>query len=268
MRILPPKATLNDDHLTLTAQVACQGRTDECFFSVLREYADFVEPASANCFLAGLLYPALRYGETIQVEGKVSARLIFNLNEYVIPLLTACDPRLKPVRITAQETDAHGYPEAQYVTTGFSGGIDSFHTIYDHYELPTPDGFRLTHLLSFNVGAHGIPKSATDLPALERKFQARYRKLKPCADMLGLPFIPVNSNIHLFHPWGHLETSTLANISAVLFLQRATRRYYLASSGHPYDHLWRYLGNHGRQTTSRCSTVSSSPGCPPRPATS
>lgn len=228
--------------LVLRAQVSSQGKETECFYSVPERVADFADAASSNCFLVGLLYPAMRWGEDIHVEGTVSARLLYNINEYLVPFMSMCDSRLKPIKVTADATDGEYRGAAHAVGTGFSGGIDSFTTIHEHFERPTPEGFRLTHLFFFNVGAHGIPKDETERLAIERKFQARYEKLKNFPAEVGLPFVPVNSNIHQFHPWGHLEVATLATASAALFLQRGIRRYYLASAGHPYFHLWHYLG--------------------------
>jgi hypothetical protein len=201
---------------------------------------------SSNCFLVGMLYPAMRYGEDIDVEGVVSAKLLYNLNEYLIPLMAICDTRLKRIRVNAASTDCSPRPGAKAVGTGFSGGIDSFATICEHFARPTPEGFKLTHLFFFNVGAHGIPKKPGDLESIERQFRARYEKFKGFPDEVGLPFVPVDSNIHKFHPWGHLETATFATVSAVLFLQRGIRRYYLASSGHTYRQLWKFLGDGGR----------------------
>lgn len=228
--------------LVLRAQVSSQGKEAECFYSVPERFADFADAASSNCFLVGLLYPAMRWGEDIHVEGKVSARLLFNINEFLVPFMSMCDSRLKPIKATADATDDEGCRAARAVGTGFSGGIDSFTTIREHFERPTPEGFKITHLFFFNVGAHGIPKDETERLAIERKFQARYEKLKNFPAEVGLPFVPVNSNVHQFHPWGHLEVATLATASAALFLQRGIRRYYLASAGHPYFHLWHYLG--------------------------
>ncbi len=242
MRIKKTSVSNAGGHLTLSAPVSFQGKETTCFYSVPEQYADLADTASSNCFLVGFLYPAMRYGEDVHVEGTVSARLLYNLNEYLIPFMAMCDSRLKAIKVTADATDDEGSRSARAVGTGFSGGIDSFTTIYEHFERPTPDGFKLTHLFFFNVGAHGIPKDETERLAIERKFQARYEKLKPFPAEVGLPFEPVNSNIHLFHPWGHLEIATLATTSAALFLQRGIRRYYLASAGHPYFHLWHYLG--------------------------
>lgn len=246
MKISRPVVERGPDALTLRAEVSFQGRRETCFYSVPAAFADLADAGSSNCFLVGMLYPALRYGEDIHVEGTVSARLLYNLNEYLIPLMAVCDGRLKRIAVTADATDASFGAGAQAVGTGFSGGIDSFATICEHFARPEPAGFRLTHLFFFNVGAHGVPKKPGDMAAIARQFRARYAKFKGFPDEAGLPFVPVDSNVHAFHPWGHLEVATLATVSAVMFLQRGIRRYYIASSGHTYRQLWKFLGEGGR----------------------
>ena len=246
MQIGKPIARNTAEGTVLSASVSFQGREEECFYSVPAEFASFADTESSNCFLVGMLYPAMRYGEDIHVEGTVSARLLYNLNEYLVPLMAICDDRLKRIKITADATDDRGSPEAKAVGTGFSGGIDSFATIYEHFARPEPEGFKLTHLFFFNVGAHGIPKKPGDMEAIGRQFRARYEKFKGFPDEAGLPFVPVDSNVHKFHPWGHLEVATFATVSAVMFLQRGIRRYFLASSGHTYRQLWKFLGDGGR----------------------
>ena len=246
MKIKKTCVSRSGGHLALSAPVSFQGKVATCFYSVPERFADLADTGSSNCFLVGFLYPAMRTGEDIHVEGTVSARLLYNLNEYLIPFMAMCDPRLKSIEVTADATDDEGCRAARAVGTGFSGGVDSFATICAHRGKSVPEGFRLTHLFFFNVGAHGIPKDGSGLAAIERQFHARYEKLKPFPDEAGLPFVPVNSNIHLFHPWGHLEVATFATASAALFLQKGVRRYYVASSGHTYRQLWRFLGNGGR----------------------
>ena len=246
MLIKKPRIEHADGSLVLKAGVSSCAGDDECFYSVPEKYADFADTSSSNCFLVGMLYPAMRNGEDIHVDGTVSAKLLYNLNEYLVPLMAICDSRLMRIKITASSTNAEGCREAHAVGTGFSGGIDSFATIYEHFERPEPEGFRLTHLFFFNVGAHGIPKKEGDLEAIERQFHARYEKFKAFPEEVGLPFVTVDSNIHKFHPWGHLEVATFATVSAVMFMQRGIRRYYLASSGHTYRQLWKFLGDGGR----------------------
>ena len=200
--------------LVLRAQVSSQGKEAECFYSVPERFADFADAASSNCFLVGLLYPAMRWGEDIHVEGTVSARLLYNINEYLVPFMSMCDSRLKPVKVTADATDGEDSGTAHAVGTGFSGGIDSFTTIHEHFERPTPEGFRLTHLFFFNVGAHGIPKDENERLAIERKFQARYEKLKNFPAEVKLPFVPVNSNTAITWHRPDIPISTCGTISA------------------------------------------------------
>lgn len=146
MRIKKTSVSSAGGHLTLSAPVSFQGKETTCFYSVPEQYADLADTASSNCFLVGFLYPAMRTGEDIHVEGTVSARLLYNLNEYLIPFMAMCDSRLKAVKVTADATDDEGCRAARAVGTGFSGGIDSFTTIYEHFERPAPAGFKLTHL--------------------------------------------------------------------------------------------------------------------------
>ena len=178
MTIGKPIAKRTAEGTVLSAAVSFQGITDECFYSVPAEFAGLADTESSNCFLVGMLYPAMRYGEDIRVEGRVSAKLLYNLNEYLVPMMAIVDPRLKRIHIEAGSADGNFHPGAKAVGTGFSGGVDSFATIYEHLERPSPEGFRLTHLFFFNVGAHGIPKKPGDMESIGRQFRARFEKLK------------------------------------------------------------------------------------------
>ncbi len=242
MIIKTPHAELSNGILSFRTIISYQGEDVECFYSIPETYASLADTESSNCFLVGFLYPAMRFGEDIHIEGSVSSKLLYNINEYMIPLLTTCDNRLKTIKVTADTTNSTGNIAPKAIGTGFSGGIDSFTTIYNHFAKPTPIDFKITHLFFFNVGAHGIPHNLEELEAIDKKFHARFERLKSYPEEVGLDFVPVNSNLHLYHPWGHLETCTFATISAVMFLQKGIKRYYLASSGHPYQQLWHYLG--------------------------
>ena len=108
MLIGKPVARRTSEETTLSARVSFQGREEECFYSVPAKHADFADTESSNCFLVGMLYPAMRYGEDVHVEGTVSARLLYNLNEYLVPLMASCDERLRRIKITADSTDDRG----------------------------------------------------------------------------------------------------------------------------------------------------------------
>ena len=137
---------------------------------------------SSDAFLVALLIPAMELGEDIHIEGSISERLLFNLSGGFQKLLQNIIPRLNHVKIFAEDTSSRQTQPANGVATGFSGGIDSFSVLADHFYSKIPQKFRITHLLFNNVGSHGHG------PGGERLFQDRYERLVPAAETIGLPF--------------------------------------------------------------------------------
>ena len=207
------------------------GKT-ELWFSTLRKYEDYVCDSQYDAFFIGLLFPAMAYGEDIHIEGKVSKKLLFNVNHYVIPLIQSFSPKCKKIKVTATEVTNEDLA-GDRVGTGFSGGIDSFCSIYDHYELEEDSDYRINSFLFLNVGAHG----STDIDKVRKKFKTCYEYLKRFPEELGLEFVPVDSNLYEFHPWGHQKTHTLTSVSGIMFLQKTYGKYYYASAGLNYESL-------------------------------
>lgn len=199
------------------------------WFSTLKDYEKGVSTDRYDAFLVGLLYPAMEYGEDIYIEGVVSSKLLFNINHYVIPLIQSFSPSCKIIKVKANKVTTDQY-DGQGVGTGFPGGIDSFCTIYDHLELEQDPDYRINSFLFLNVGSHG----SEDEIKVRAKFHTRYDYLKSFTDEVGLNFIPVDSNLHLFHT-EHRKTSTLTSASGILFMQKLYKKYYYASSGLDYS---------------------------------
>lgn len=246
-----PEARLANGEFMLSAELSAPF-SDHCFYSLPEQFKDWVDPSRSDCFMVGLLYTAMFAGLDLHLEGTVSEKLLFTLNTYAVPILNGLDPRLKKIRITAAATTSAGYPSAAGSGTGFSGGIDSFYTLLRRGPgaPDMPERFRINTLFFFNVGAHGMGKGEERQKWLEEKFHSRYAALKGFADEYGLPFIPVNSNLHWFHQSGHLQTHTLASISAALFVSARLAYYYFGSAGHSYHTMI-------RGTNSRSCSISS-----------
>ena len=210
-----PEVELKNGIFTLSAELSAPV-SNRCFYSLPEEFMDWVDPRRSDCFMVGLLYTAMFDGIDLHIDGLVSEKLLFTLNAYVIPMLNGFDPRLKKIQVSATETSNAANPGAIHTGTGFSGGVDSFYTILRRslQAAETPERFRIDTLFFFNVGAHGMGKSMERQKWLEDKFYCRFRTLKAFADECGFPFIPINSNLYSFHQSGHLQTDTLASISA------------------------------------------------------
>jgi hypothetical protein len=190
------------------------------WFSVQPEFTDFVSPTS-DAALLGLLIPAMLADEDIQVEGEVSELLHYNLNGRAQSVVRSILPELHRVNIEVSGFAAPSAPAAG-VATGFSGGIDSFSVVADHLLTKCSPGFRLTHLLYNDVGAHGAPG----------KFDFYFDKITKAAAPLRLPIIKVASNLETFYPPKPTfqQTHSFRNGAVALLLQGGIGKFLYAST--------------------------------------
>jgi hypothetical protein len=210
----------------------------ELWFSTPKIFGECLCKNRMDGFLVGMLFPAMQYGEDIHADGCVSEKLLFNINNYVVPLLMAFSPSCRSIKVSSGEVSSERF-DCNGVGTGFSAGVDSFCTIYDRLELERSPNYKVNSFLFLNVGSHGWGESAEMQALAKKKFSNRYDYLKKFPESLGLDFIPMDSNLHTFHPWGHQKTHTLTSVAGVLMLQARYRRYYYASSGVDYGDMLR-----------------------------
>lgn len=89
---------------------------------------------------------------------------------------------------------------------------------------PWPN-YRISHFLFHNVGSHG----ETDSQQARTLFHQRYHRLQEYPDAVGVPFVPVDTNIHELVPIEFVKTHITLNASVPLVLQNHFRRYFYAS---------------------------------------
>lgn len=226
MRIGAPALREIGGAVRLQASLEDAAGPGELWYGADRDWAGALSPARADAFLAGGLLRAMRTGEDIHVAAPVSARLVYQLQHYLQPILCLQMPGLRRVRIHAEELATEGLPGAAAVGTGFSAGVDSYAVIHDHLVAEVTPGYRLTHLVFNNVGSHGH----RDPAAARELFARRHGQLRGGAELLGLPFIQLDSNLSEVLRMDFEQTHTLRNLAAVLALQGLFRRYYYAGS--------------------------------------
>ena len=73
-----------------------------------------------------MVFPAMQYGENIHVEGCISSQLLFNLNQYVIPMLMAFLPACKWINITAAES----MPSILIARVGSGFQVELIHSVH------------------------------------------------------------------------------------------------------------------------------------------
>lgn len=191
-----------------------------------KKYDNALNDQSYDGFLVGLLYPAMYVGEDIHVKGAVSKKLLRNIQNYLTAFILTYTPTCKKINITADKTITSLEGKQNHIGTGYSAGVDSICTIYDHFEEETDPKEKLDTLLFLNTGSHGeYSKTYT-----KKKFKVRYDYLKNSAP---LPFIWLNTNIHKFHeifPNSHEKTVTFTNTAGVLIMEKYFSKYYISSA--------------------------------------
>lgn len=229
MHISKPELHNHEGSTSVRARVTSSLGQEWVRFTVPADQADALAYDTADQFMIGLLPVAMALGEDMEISAPVSKTLLFNMNHGYLRLLEAMIPTLNNIQIIAEGTDVYT-TEGATVATGMSGGVDSSHTITQYFFADdVPDSMRVSQLLFFNVGSNG----ERDQQKTHALFLARQQHLKRMAERVGLPLLPVDSNLaDQFNAVGinYESTVTLRNVSAALAVQSRVRRY-LAASG-------------------------------------
>ena len=191
--------------------------------------SDWIAPR-ADAFVAALILRAMSVGEDIEVRAPLSARLARGLEQYQRTLAAWFPHRLTPVEIRGPIEPA-GPASGGAVLTAFSGGVDSYYTLWAHVAgQETCELARITH----GLFVHGF-----DLPLSQADAAydvARDRTAEGLAD-LGIELVTARTNVQSFVPrrdWGLFHGSALA--AAALALGRGVRRFYVPAT-HTIGHL-------------------------------
>lgn len=232
MRIRTPKIIFDQEQASYTVEIETSTGRKKLWYRVSSSHAHFISELS-DAAVVGMLIPAMLVGEDVFVEGEVSGRLLLQLSGPYQKLLTQIMPSLRPVKIFAEQANPleRKYPSG--VATGFSGGIDSYCLLADHYYNSVVSETRVSHLLFNNVGSHGRGKAGEEL------FRKRYSQLLPTVEKVGLPFLMINSNLDSFYPdsMDFELTHTLRNAAVALLLQKGIS-YFMYASAFPYTDIF------------------------------
>ena len=219
MKLGKPVLRAKKGRVAYEVSVGTQEASRTLWYSVPSRFEHLIA-ATSDCALVALLVPAMARGEDLHVAGTVSEKLYYNLDT-LQAILVEVMPLLREIRVHPEDVDSSGV-RAEGVATGFSGGVDSFSALADHYYLEVLPTFKITHLLSNNVGSHERGGEAL--------FRRRFERLLPLAERLGLPFVDVNSNLDEFYTMNHQQTHTTRNASVALLLGCGIGRFLYAST--------------------------------------
>lgn len=227
MIINPVELVESNDEVKIQSLIEYSGKKKYLWYSFPKKYKQYLTTEKLDGFLVGLLLLAMKRGEDIEVKGAISEKLFFNLTHGYIQVMKIVRPDLKKIKIKAEKLDNGENAKSKGgVVTGFSGGIDSFSTIYEHYfNAPSPS-YKLTHFIFNNVGNH----DEWDAKRGRELFNKRYNLLKGYPEELGLDFIKIDSNLSDIVKMDFESTHQNRNASSVLLLQKLFSKYYYSSA--------------------------------------
>lgn len=225
MRISNIHKEYKDGFAYLTVDVKAEyTQKNKLWFSVPQEFESFLTDDVYDAFLVAAIYPAMYYNEPIEIDGNVSPRLYFNVIHYIQNVVKSYRPEMHYVSVTAKGFASPKQIECG-VGTGFSAGVDSFTTFVDHFVKEKNPDFKISALFFFNVGSHGGGGEKA-----RKKYLERYNLLKDFPKQVGLPYIPLDSNLFDFYlDYWEYDAGLFCRSSAILVLQRKISKYYLSS---------------------------------------
>lgn len=204
----------------LSADVTLNDHIATLWFAVPVQQEEYLCSGRADAFVMALLPAAMRGGYEIICSDPMSECLHHQLQDYLIPALTAVGKWYGSVHIAAPLTNT-AYPNFGAVGTGFSGGVDSLYTVYRHR---ADSEYPLTHLAVFNSGVF-------EGEDYRECFATACRAGAEFAQEQGLKVIFLDTNFNEVLPERFLDVYSFRNLACALALQ-GLFSVYLLSSGH------------------------------------
>ena len=195
------------------------------WFSFEHIQSKYISTEVSDGLLIALLPLAMQLNEDIYVDHTVSTKLLYQINEYLIPALHMAYPEVwHKVSVRAKKTTSKVHNKKGINATGLSCGVDSFATIVQH--LNSDASHHIDAFTFFNVGSHGSygGEDARNI------FKQRIDLVSPYANEVHKPLIIIDSNINELLNIHHQKTHTLRGAACILLLQKYIRNYYYAAT--------------------------------------
>jgi hypothetical protein len=195
------------------------------WFTFPERFGKFVTDR-ADGFAVALLPLAMRLGESVAIHGELSYRLAHGMRDYQRIQSEWKPGFFRQVEIFGDDLLSRNRAEGSgAVGAAFSGGIDSFHTLWTHLAENEPyPPFRVTHCLMINGFDLDADLSNTG------SFLRMQRLYEPMMRRLGVEFVVVRTNLLQFLGVHIQKQAFAAFITApALVLGRLFSRYYVSS---------------------------------------
>ena len=177
-----------------------------------------------DSFLINILPMAMVKGEDIYIDGSISRKLFFNIENYLMDILYIMIPNAKKIKITAKKLLDYNLSDQELkdriISSPLSCGIDSLFTLEKHYFLQKEKKNKISFVINSFSGAHA------DLDI----YKNRLINIKQYVQKTSLSIIEVETNFASFNKINHKLSHIFRNLSVPLIFQKLIKRYLYPST--------------------------------------
>lgn len=228
MHVWPEQRVVAGDWLQLRARIDLEGEPSRILsFRTPAVWSDSIT-TSADPFLIGSVFMAMRTAAKIRVHGTVSPSLLNNLEEFQSAWSCWMHGELHPVEIQADFESEEQVAGTAGAAMTFSGGLDSCFTAWRHSQ--NRCGRRRRELrAALMVHGFDIPLEEADV------FEKAAENSRRIVEAVGLELIPITCNFRqLGDDW---EMAHGAALAACLHLFRSRFSSGVIAGSHVYSGL-------------------------------
>lgn len=252
IRIGLPYIEIKDGYTYVKSHIVdeAQGINLVAWYRSNLEYGKYFNNDVLDAFVLPMILCGIKYQENIEVEGFISEKLYYNIKNSLIYTLSIPFHPKRLVAVRCKGTKIMNY-QPTAVGCGCSLGVDSFSAMLRHMSPDCPDGFRITHLTNFNIGAYG-----NDFEKGHESYLKALDFVKEFAANEGLPLVLIESNMGSFFKNQTFNWSgPVRTMSTALSMQKLFRRYYYASGHNNADfEITDIMGHFASLVIPMCST--------------
>lgn len=223
-----PYLETHDDYIYVNSHIIDEalGIDTIVWYRTDKQYGQYLVEETADAFVLPMIIRAVENHEDMVVNAPMSEKLYYNITHNLlytlaVPLKVNSDVSVSCSRLV--KTNFGG----KAVGCGCSLGVDSFSAMIRHMSDDCPEGFRITHLTNFNVGAYG-----NNFDQAHDFMEDSLSDVRDYAAMKQMPLVILESNFGVFFQGVNFNwCGAIRTMSAALSMQKLFGRYYYASSG-------------------------------------
>lgn len=229
MIIHTPELTLQEGQVRVSAKVEMLNFVadypDTLWFQYPEDYQSNVTDRSDG-FLASLFLVSMYFGEDLEVRGQVSPKLAYGIEEQRGIFNLWFPKRFRRIDIKYMDLHAPKFEQgAMEVATAFTGGVDSFYTLWSHLPDNQPN---VASQIDRGLFIHGLDVDYRDTSS----YLAASKRFSALFENHGLNLITAQTNVRDFSrlriDWNYGHGGAL--IGTAMVLGNLIRRFYVPST--------------------------------------